>query len=96
MGKFNFYFGTAASSILLAVMVIAGELYLPFKDLLKNLFSHHWIGKLVIISALFFIVSFLCKDKNSIGKYSDENIAWYSVLLSIAAIFAFYLVHYFA
>ena|SRR3989338_8820211 len=96
MAKPNFYFGTAASSILLAVMVIAGELYIPLKDLLKSLFSHHWVGKLAIISAVFFAVSFLYKNKNSVGKYSDENIAWYSVLFCIAAIFTFYLVHYFA
>ena len=96
MGKINFYFGTAAGSILLAVMVIVGELYIPFKDLLKNIFSHHWVGKLVVISAVFFAVSFLYKDKNLIGKYSDEGIAWYSVISSIITILLFFIVHYFS
>jgi len=96
MGKFNFYFGTAAGSLLLAAMVVIGELYAPFKELLASVFSHHWIGKLALMSAVFFVISFLYKNKNSIGKYSDENIAWYSVLASVIVIFVFYLAHYFA
>lgn len=96
MARFNFYFGAAAGSVLLAVMVIAGELFAPFKVLLKNIFYHHWLGKLAITSIAFFLVSFLYKDKIYVGKYSDENAAWYSLLSSIVAIFAFYVIHYFA
>lgn len=95
MTKFNFYLGAAASAWLLAVLVIVAELFLPFKDFLKNIFSHHWIGKAVIIFGAFFIFGFFMRNKNSIGKISDGKFAWYSTLLSLAIMLLFFIVHYF-
>ncbi len=91
---FNFHLGIAASSLLLAILVIGGELFAPLKDLLKNVFTHHWIGKAVIISLVFFIAGYLARNREA-GKIPDEELAWKSTLASIAAIFAFYIIHYF-
>ena len=57
MAKFNFYLGATASSWLLAILIIAAELYGPFKNLLKSTFSHHWIGKGIWATILFVVVA---------------------------------------
>lgn len=95
MSKFNFYLGAAASAWLLAALVIAAELAEPFKTYLKTLFWHHWIGKAVIVTLAFLVFGFLLKEKTSVGEYSDDKIAWYSVLGSLIAIFLFYIIEFF-
>lgn len=92
MKKFNVYKAGSAAAILLAVMVIFAELVKPFKEILKNIFWHHWIGKVVLMSVVFLIVGYLYKDKISLA---DEKFAWKSVLASLAAILLFYIIHYF-
>src|SRR3989338_6090020 len=93
MGKINFYFGTAAGSILLAVMVIVGELYIPFKDLLKNIFSHHWVGKLVVISAVFFAVSFFYSPLFCLGsRMVKKKLIAIGVLALFAGIVAYFFI----
>lgn len=95
MKKFNFYLGAAVSAWLLAILVIVAELAGPFKTLLKTTFSHHWIGKAVIITLAFILFGFLLKERNSIGKFSDDDVAWYSVLGSLIVIFLFYVIEFF-
>lgn len=94
MRKFNFYFGAAASSLLLAILVIAAELSASFKALLTNVFSHHWLAKLVLVVLAFIAVGFLLGNKDKALGLKDESIGWYSVLLSIAVIFLFYLLEF--
>ena len=93
--KFNYYTSITASSLLLAVIVIAAELIAPFKSLLASIFSHHWVGKAVIIPAVFILAGFYY-DKNKLFGKKIEHIAWYSTLLSISVIFLFFIIHYFA
>ncbi|MBS3068727.1 hypothetical protein J4450_08535 [Candidatus Micrarchaeota archaeon] len=88
--KFNFYNGATISAWLLAVLVIVAELVAPFKDALKNVFTHHWIGKVVLVFIAFFVFAFLFKDKKSLFGMSDEKAAWYSTLGSLAIILLFY------
>ncbi len=95
MTRFNLYFGAAASAWLLAILVIAAELIEPFKNFLKAVFIHHWIGKGVIITIAFLVFGFLLKNKSSIGTFSDEKIAWYSVLGSLIVIFLFFIMEFF-
>lgn len=83
--KLNYYLGITVSSWLLTIMVIAAELYSPFKDLLKSVFTHHWVGKIAIMITVFLIVSFLFKDK----KVSDKT-AFYSVICSLIVILGFF------
>lgn len=92
--KFNFYLGAAASSWLLAVLVIAAELSEPFKTLLKTIFTHHWIGKAVIITLAFIAFGFVLPEKKS--RNQDKDVAWYSVLGSLIIIFLFYVIKFFA
>ena len=96
MARFNFYLGAGTSALLLAIMVIAAELVGSFKTILKTTFTHHWIGKLVIITLAFIAIGLLYKDKNSIGRFSDESIGWYSVIGSIVLIFLFFIVEFIA
>ena len=88
--KFNHYLGAAVAAWLLAIMVVVAELFAPFKDFLIATFSHHWIGKAVIVALAFVIGGFLLGGKNPISKYSSEDVAWYSTLGGLAAILAFY------
>ncbi len=90
MKKWNFYIGAAVSSWLLTLMIIAGELFSPFKDILKNAFTHHWIGKIIITMIAFFAVAYFMRNKKSIAGYRDDKAAWYSVVGSLAVIFAFF------
>lgn len=95
MTKFSFYFGATASAWLLAILVIVADLYEPFKNLLKSAFSHHWIGKAVIITVAFLMFGFLLRNKASLGSISDERLAWYSMLGSLMAIFLFFIIEFF-
>lgn len=80
------------SSWLLTTMIIFGELYEPFKNLLKETFGHHWIGKAAIITIVFFGSAFLFRKRDF---EAEEKLAWKSVLWSLAIIFAFFIIHYF-
>ena len=95
MTKFNFCLGAAASAWLLAILVIVAELYVPFKNLLKSTFSHHWIGKAVIITIAFLAFGFILRDKKSVGNIRDDKLAWYSMLGSLIVIFLFFIMEFF-
>ncbi|HII65623.1 TPA: hypothetical protein HA295_02495 [Candidatus Woesearchaeota archaeon] len=94
MAKFNAAIGATASAWLLALLVIAGELSGPLKALLKDTFGHHWIGKAVLVTGALLLFGFVFRDRKSIGTWKDEKAAWVSVLLSLAAIFLFFIIHY--
>ena len=95
MKKFNHYNGTFAASTLLAALVIAAELYAPFKTFLASVFTHHWIAKAVLVAAAFIIVGFAYKQNKLFG-IEDGKIAWYSTLANLAIILLFYIFHYVA
>ena len=94
MAKFNFYLGAAASAWLLAILVIVSELISPFKTFLANAFTHHWIGKAVIVYSAFVVFGFLLQNKKSILNFSDEKAAWYSMLGSLIIIFLFFAIEF--
>lgn len=90
MKKFNYYCGAAASTWALVVLVIAAELSEPFKALLTAVFTHHWIGKAVIVSLTFVAAGFLIEEKKV-----HEKAAWYSAIGSLLAILAFFIMKFF-
>ena len=94
MTKFNFYLGAAASAWLLVILVIVAELMEPFKNLLKDIFSHHWIGKGVLITLIFLAFGFLLRNKKSIGNIKDDKLSWYSMLGSLIVIFLFFIIEF--
>lgn len=51
--------GAIVSVIFITVITIAADLYLPLKGWLKNVFSHHWVGKSVLATIVFLGISFL-------------------------------------
>lgn len=93
--KLNFYAGGAIAMWLLVIMVIAAELFEPFKTALASVFTHHWIGKLVLVIIAFILFSFLFKDKKSIMNIPYEKLAWKSAIGSLALIFLFYVFEFF-
>lgn len=93
MKKFNPYNGATAASILLAVLVVAKELLPPVKELLTTVFTHHWIAKAVLLPIAFVAFGFYKKDRCFNKK--SEDVAWYSVLASLAIILVFYVIHFF-
>ena len=90
MKKFNAYLGMAVSSWLLTVLIIASEIFEPFKNFLKDTFYHHWIGKGIIITLAFIIFGCLLKETKS-----DEKISWFSFIGSLIIIFLFFVLEYF-
>lgn len=94
MAKFNFYLGAAASAWMLVGLVIAAGLNQIFKELLKAAFSHHWIGKAVIMAAAFLAIGFLLREKGAVGGLADKDLAWYSIHGSLAAIGLFYIIEF--
>ena len=92
---FNFYLGAAAAAWLLAVLVVAAELAKPFKELLKAVFLHHWIGKAVLMVLAFLLAGYFLRNRHSVGELSDERVGWYSVLGSLAIILLFYALEFF-
>ena len=87
--KFNYFLGITVCSWLLLLMVIVSELYSPFKDLLKAIFGHHWIGKVVITIIVFLLVGFLFA-----GKKTNEKTAYYSAIASLALILLFFIINF--
>jgi len=85
MEKLNYFFAVTVTSWLLALMIITAEFYSPFKDLLKAVFTHHWIGKIAILIVVFLLVGFLFKEKQS-----SEKTAYYSAVGSLAVILLFF------
>ncbi len=95
MRKLNLYLGAAASSLLLSILVILGELLKPFKNFLASIFTHHWVAKIVLITLAFIIFSFFLGNKNKIFGFKDADAAWYSTLAATIAILLFYVMEYF-
>lgn len=92
--KFNFYAGGIFASGVLTISVILAELFEPFKELLSSVFTHHWIGKIILMVAVFLIFGFTYKEKKIFGK-NLKYAAWKSVTWSLNTIFLFYLLYYF-
>ncbi len=95
MRKFNVYAAATISAWLLFILVIAAELYGPFKLLLAGVFSHHWIAKGIIVTLAFVLSGFFLKKRITLPKHSEEQTAFRSVLAALLLIFAFYVLEFF-
>ena len=51
--------GGALSIVWIALSTIGTEVSTPFKTFLKDVFTHHWIGKGVIALILFLLITFV-------------------------------------
>ena len=83
--------------VFVAVATILGELHKPFKNWLKDIFYHHWMGKGIIAILIFYILGFLGYFK---AKDSDDavvtmlKIVFWIALLGVVAISVFYTYEY--
>jgi len=84
-------FGTIAAVIFITAVTIGADLYLPLKGWLKNVFSHHWVGKSVLSAVVFGATAFLTMIFS--GQASEEKInkalkvlIWTVILGSLAII----------
>ena len=93
----KYYIAAIFTILYIPAITVAGELIKPLKDFLKNVFWHHWLGKSVILIAVFIIASLL------FGKIKDENVlsdekyfSWITRLafLGALAIFVFFTYEY--
>lgn len=88
---------TVLTIILIVIMTIASELSKPFKDFLAGLFSHHWVAKSIIAIIFFIVVYFiLSKTKEEKDTYKQTKLVFITTILGGAAIFIFYLWHFFS
>ncbi|HLD13017.1 MAG TPA: hypothetical protein VJB87_05520 [Candidatus Nanoarchaeia archaeon] len=87
MKSFNYTLAASISGWLLTIMVLISELYEPFKTLLANTFTHHWVGKIIITLAVYIIIGMFTK-KDYAHAYRDN-------ITSMSIILLFYVIHYF-
>lgn len=87
--------GAIAAVIFITAVTIGADLYLPIKDWLKNIFSHHWVAKSVLSAVVFGAIAFLTMIFS--GQANEEKInkalkvlIW-SVILGSPAIIGFFI-----
>lgn len=94
----SFIISAIVAIIFIPISVILGELYKPFKDWLKNIFYHHWIGKGVIAFVIFYFFGFLkyfkSKDNEDVIVKMLKVLFWITFIGTLAII-SFYLYEYF-
>lgn len=92
---FSVVIGAIGAIVFIVAITIIADLILPIKDWLKNVFSHHWVGKSVlsfILFALFFVISYFSLAKPDIEKLKKRLYAliWLSII-SPVLIFLFFI-----
>ncbi len=92
---FSVAIGAIAAVIFIIAVTIGADLYLPLKSWLKNIFSHHWIGKSVLAVVVFLLSVVLSWPFSK--RADDEKIRKILVLLNwlliagFLAIFGFFI-----
>ena len=78
--------------IFIIFLTIYSELNESFKNMLTNIFSHHWIGKSVLSLIFFFLAYFILnkiiKDNKNISK--QINLVVITAIIGCLAIFFFF------
>lgn len=80
----------------LVVVIVAAELFSPFKNFLAGLTGHHWTAKGVLGVILFILLTFLFNLKGSdddLNKNITKTIS--TAVTGIVVLFLFYIIHYF-
>lgn len=86
--------------VLITVLTIAGELYKPLKDALKDAFMHHWIGKGVVSFVGFIVLGFILQamhtalpSKEKLAKCLTSITAFCAVAIIAFFFYEFYWAH---
>ncbi len=77
---FSIAIGAIAAAIFITIITISADLYLPIKGWLKNIFSHHWVGKSVLAAVVFLLFAVLIWPFSK--RADDEKIRKILVLLN--------------
>ena len=96
--KNSFAIAASVAIVFIVFATIFGELYKPFKNSLKDIFSHHWIGKGVIAIVIFYALGFLGYFKASSSEkvlITVLKVVFWIAVVGVLAISAFYLYEYF-
>tara|TARA_B100000745_G_scaffold219274_1_gene145997 strand:+ start:10164 stop:10487 length:324 start_codon:yes stop_codon:yes gene_type:complete len=82
-------------AILVTIITIVGEVWLPLKDTLKLIFTHHWLGKSALSLALFVFIYWLRRNKPVRSNQVARSVYGAIVLSFIAsfALVAFFVLH---
>ena len=90
-----FLCGAIVTSVFVVVATIAGELYSPFKNLLKELHGHHWVGKgiwsaiiFVAVGALYYMAT---KEPNTDTTTRLMKILSWTAILATLVLFVFFI-----
>lgn len=92
--------GAIAAVIFITVITVAADLYLPLKNLLADVFYHHWIAKGVLSIIIFLIVGsslwiMPAKADNERVNIALKILIWLAIIGTLA-IFGFFSGVYFA
>ena len=90
-------FSALLAVVLVTVLTVAGELYAPLKNHLKDTLYHHWVGKGVWASVLFLVGTFALQSHFKKTEDDGKNLLWMLNLSLIAGsviIFVFYVYEY--
>lgn len=87
--------GAIGAIIFIMAITIAADLILPIKDWLKNIFSHHWVGKSIlslVLFILFFVISYFSPIRPNIEGLKNRLyvLIWFS-MISPVLIFLFFI-----
>ena len=98
LDKTTIGFGLSAAvvSILNTLLVIFKELTPPFKNGMAQAMGHHWITHGAMVIALFIVLGFVLAGAVKPGSWNGSRLGQTiagSVILSAAALAAFYLLH---
>lgn len=93
----KFYFATIGTLLYIPIITIAGELYEPLKNFLKNTFWHHWLGKSVILVVLYILLVLIFSGMKENGEEKEgKYLVWIMAIAMLGAfsIFGFFVVEY--
>ena len=85
---YSFVISASVTVVFIVASTIYSELSKPFKDFLKETFTHHWIGKGIIAIILFAVVGLLL-DTLMTTKVNTDKLTVALKILSIVSILGF-------
>lgn len=93
----KFYLATIGTLLYIPIITIAGELYEPLKNFLKNTFWHHWLGKSVVLVALYVLLLLIFSNIKENGEEREGRYVSFVIGLAFIGaitIFGFFVVEY--
>lgn len=91
--------GAIVATVFVVVITIAGELYAPLKNILKEQHYHHWVGK-SIWSVIFFVITaggyyVVMRSATNESTVRLIRILSWMVVFSALALFIFFVYEFF-